>query len=61
MENVNNKNNKPPSPLMLSGPNCIKGTGSAMVIVVGVIVKKLLLEKLLIIHRKMLKLFLRRN
>ena len=35
IESVNNKNNKPPSPLMLSGTNCIEGTGSAIVIAVG--------------------------
>ena len=31
----NVQNTKPPSPLMLSGTNCIEGTGSAIVIAVG--------------------------
>ena len=30
-----NKNKKPPSPLLLSGTNCVEGTGSAIVIAVG--------------------------
>ena len=31
----NKKGDKPPSPLMLSGTNCVEGTGSAIVIAVG--------------------------
>ncbi len=53
----NYKNNKPPSPLMLSSTNCNEGNESAIVIAVGVTVKKVLLEELL----KMQKLLLKKN
>jgi magnesium-transporting ATPase (P-type) len=57
----NKKGKKSPSPLILSGTNCVEGTGSAIVIAVGIIVQKVLLEERLIMLKKIIKLHLRKN
>ena len=57
----NKKGNESPSPLMLSGTNCVEGTGSAIVIAVDDHSQKVLLEERLIMLKKKIKVYLRKN